>query len=492
MSNLDILLINIGGTRKKVYQDLSKDFSAIDTPFWAALTAGFIRKNGFSVDILDANAENLDFDETVERIIDKGPRFIGIICYSQQANVSTPIMVGVRELCRKIKKKISDTNVILTGWHPSALPERTLREEECDFVAEGEGFFTILGLLQDLRLEAIPGLWWKSNGEIHHNQRGENVQDLTDELSDVAWDLLPLKKDKYRGFNWMCLEDLQSRNRFVSMYTSLGCPFKCNFCAIHATYGEHKLRCWSPEWVLDQIDVLVNQYDVKNINLHDELFIFKRNHYLPIAEGIIERGYDLNICAFARIDVVDQVPKEDLHMLKTAGFNWFKIGIENANSEILQNCIKGQFTRETIRRVVNKIHASGIDICANFMFGLPGDTMERMQANLEFAVELKCAFPSFFCTMAIPGSSLYNEALEKGIPLPDTWLGYASQGYDFFPLSTEELTSEQVLRFRDEAFNTYFRNPEYLDMIERKFEIVAREHIQGMTSIKLRRKILGD
>jgi anaerobic magnesium-protoporphyrin IX monomethyl ester cyclase len=490
--SMDILLINAGGSRKRVYQGLSKEFSAVDTPFWAILTAGYLRQQGFSVDVLDANAENIDYDETVVRIKQAAPKYIAIVCYSQQANVSAPIMVGVGELCRKIKQEIPEKNLILSGWHPSALPERTLRDEACDFVIQGEGFYSLTDLLTGKAFKDVRGLWWREDGQIRSNRRPENVADLTGELHDVAWDLLPMNQDKYRAFNWMCLADLASRNRFVSMFTSLGCPFHCNFCAIHATYGERKLRCWSPEWTLGQFDELVHTYDVKNINLHDELFIFDRRHYYPIAQGILERGYNLNIASFARVDILDKTPAEELAMLKKAGFNWFKLGIESGNAEIIKKNIKGNFNKDIIRRVVRKVHDAGIDLCANFMFGLPGDTMETMQENLDFALELQCAFPSMFCTMAIPGSDLYVEALKKNLPLPDTWLGYASQGYDFLPLPTETLSAADIVRFRDYAFDTYFKHPGYLAMIERKFGREARQHIEGMTAVRLKRKVLGD
>ena len=490
MSRQDILLINPGGTRKKVYQDLSKEFSAIDTPFWAALTAGFLRKKGFAVGLLDANAENLDFDETVQRIEDANPRYIAVICYSQQANVSTPIMVGVGDLCRKIKAKIPAQNLILTGWHPSALPERTLKDEACDFVAQGEGFHTLENMLSGKPFDAIPGLWWKDGDEVKQNPRPQNISNLSDELDDVAWDLLPM--DKYRAFSWMCMRDFSERTKFASIFTSLGCPYKCSFCAIHATYGEHKIRYWSPEWVLKQLDILVNKYDVKHINIHDELFVFNPKHYLPIAEGIIARGYNLNINAFARVDVLDKISVEHLQTLKRAGFNWFKIGIETGNTRVRANVGKDSYDVEVVRRVVKKSHDNGIDFCANFMFGLPGDDYDSMQDTLNLATELMAAFPSFFCTMAIPGSDLYEAALKQGLPLPDNWLGYASQGYDFLPLPTEKLTARQVLEFRDYAFETYFKNPRYLNMIETKFGLEARKHIEQMTGIKLKRKLLGD
>lgn len=490
MDKKDILLINPGGTRKKVYQDLSKEFSAIDTPFWAALTAGFLRGKGFTVGLLDANAENLDFNETVKRIEVKDPRYIAVICYSQQANVSAPIMVGVGELCRKIKERIPAKNLILTGWHPSALPERTLREEACDFVAQGEGFYTLQDLLSGKPFDKIPGLWWKDGVEIRNNPRPENIANLSEELEDVAWDLLPM--NKYRAFSWMCLKDFSERTKFASIFTSLGCPYKCSFCAIHATYGEHKIRYWSSDWVLKQMEILVNTYGVRHINIHDELFVFNPNHYLQIAEGIIERGYLLNINAFARVDVLDKINPEHLRILKRAGFNWFKLGIETGNSRVRANVGKDSYNVDAVRNAVNKCYDAGIDFCANFMFGLPGDDYDSMQDTLNLALELMPAFPSFFCAMAIPGSELYEEALRKGVRLPDTWLGYASQGYDFLPLPTEKLTARQVLEFRDYAFDTYFKNPRYLNIIEGKYGKDAREHIEQMTAIKLKRKLLGD
>ena len=56
---LDLLLINPGG-RSAIYQSLGATLAAIEPPFWAGLMATFIRKQGFTVKILDTNAENLE------------------------------------------------------------------------------------------------------------------------------------------------------------------------------------------------------------------------------------------------------------------------------------------------------------------------------------------------------------------------------------------------------------------------------------------------
>jgi len=484
---LDIVLINVG-SKKKVYQELSKDFSACEPPFWCALTAGF---NGFSVEILDANGLNLSHPEAAERIVNLNPKITAIVVYGQQANTCTPLMEGVRELASEIKKRRSQDTLIVTGWHTSALPERTLQEVECDLVSKGEGFYTLVELLQGLPYDQIRGLYYWDGDLIRASSRPqENVPDLSKELCDVAWDLIPWDDAYYRAFNWMCMGDLESRGRYASLFTSLGCPFSCSYCAIHATYGDKRIRYWDLEWVMRQIDTLAREHNVKNINFIDELFVFNKKHFLPIAEELIKREYTVNICAFARVDSVDRLSEDDLRTLKKAGFNWFKLGIETLNEDILDNINKSQYGKEEIKRTVEKIHRCGIDLCANYMFGLPGDSHETMQETLTFATELNCAFPSFFCTMAVPGSDLYKEAQEKGTPLPDTWEGFAQQGYDFLPLPTEHLTAAEVLEFRDYAFQSYFDNPRYQKMILEKFGPETLEHIKGMNSIRLKRRIL--
>ena len=55
---LDLMLINPGG-REKIYQDLGGDLTAIEPPLWCRLIAGYVLDRGFSVEILDSEAENM-------------------------------------------------------------------------------------------------------------------------------------------------------------------------------------------------------------------------------------------------------------------------------------------------------------------------------------------------------------------------------------------------------------------------------------------------
>jgi len=486
----DILFIEPGSTRAKVYQKMGKSHAAIQPPFLSALAAGFIRNKGYNVGILDANAENLTHEETARKISEIDPKLINIVVYGQQAATCSPLMEGVGELCRQIKSLEPSRKIILTGWHPSAIPERTIKEEKCDFVCQGEGFHTLTGLLEGRNFESIPGLWWKEredNSAIRHTARARNIENLSEELKDVAWDLLPM--DKYRTPDWQGGYNDNARGNYAAIYTGFGCPFTCEFCSIHTLYGDRKVRHWNPEWVLNQIDTLVKQYGVKNLRVIDELFTLNPKHYLPILKGLIQRDYRLNIWAFTRIDTTKQ---EHLEMFKKAGFNWLSVGIESGSIERRKEIRKGAFSQNKIKKVVRSMEDAGIMLCSNYMFGHENDKLDDMQETFNLALDLLSCSSFFFSAMADPGSDLYYKAIEKGWKLPDRWMGYAQQSYECQPLSTKYVPAEDVLRFRDYAFNAYYTNPRLLNKIERTFGVEARKSIEEKTKIKLKRKLLGD
>lgn len=489
MPDLDLLLINPGGSRKKTYQSLEKSFAAVEPPFWAALTGGFIRNTGRSVDLLDANAENLNFLEVAEEIEKRNPTLTNIVVYGQHPSASTQLMTSVELLCNQIKEKNPERKILLTGLHPSSLPRRTLEESRCDFVAEGEGFHTINELLNKAKLENVPGLWYKQDGKINSNPRARNIQDLTSELGNVAWDLIPFDKGIYRAHNWQCLDDFTKRPNYASLSTSLGCPFKCDFCSIHTTFGERRIRYWNPKWAVDQIEKLVKDKDIKIFKIIDELFVLSPDHYLGISNEIIKRGLgdQINIWAYARVDTTKE---QHLETLRRAGFQWLCFGFESGNAEILKDVHKGNYTPEDMIKIRDGMKNADINVIGNYMFGFPEDTEETMKQTLDLAIEQNCEFSNFYSAMAWPGSLLYDQTLKKNIRMPEKWEDYAQHAYGFVPLPTKTLSPEEVLSFRDKSFYTYFSNSRYLDMIEKKFGLNAKKHIQEMTKFEIKRKIL--
>jgi anaerobic magnesium-protoporphyrin IX monomethyl ester cyclase len=371
------------------------------------------------------------------------------------------------------------------GLHPSALPERTLREEEVDFVCQGEGFYTLSRLVEALKAGErdypIEGLWYKSDGGMVSNRRAPLFEPL-DHLPMPAWDLLPIKK--YRAHNWHCFGNLDARQPYAVIYTSLGCPFKCSFCCIHALFGKSGIRYRNPERVIEEIDFLVNRYGVKNIKIIDEMFALNEAHVSQFCDLVIERGYDLNMWAYARVNTVNEGM---LRKMKRAGIQWVAYGFESGSKRVLADVTKG-YNLDQVDTVVKMTYDQGLYICANFIFGLPEDDYESMQATLDMAIQINAEWANFYGTMAYPGSQLYEEALQKGSRLPSTWQDYSPYAYESLPLPTTHLSGAEVLRFRDQAFQTYFSRPEYLNKIGQMFGPHVAKHIEEMTRHKISRK----
>ena len=166
MRKLDVLFVHPNAS-KKVYQDLSKDLSAIEPPIWAALLANHVIAKGYSAKILDCEAEFLSPEQSARAINDIGAKLTVFVVYGQQPSASTQNMQGVRDALNVLKENWPSNMVLLTGLYPSAVSRLTMQEEKTDFVCQGEGPKTITALLQidDLSdesyLKKVPGLWYR-------------------------------------------------------------------------------------------------------------------------------------------------------------------------------------------------------------------------------------------------------------------------------------------------------------------------------------------
>jgi len=494
----DILFIH-PGDQKKLYQDLSKEYTAVATPAWTLLLSGYLREKSFDVSIYDVNVEGW-YDNTPEKLINRyNPLIIAIMVYGHNPSASTQTMPIAGKIAKDIKKYNSDIPIAMGGIHPSALPERTLAEEHIDFVIKGEGAYTLESLINYLKgkinIKAVKGLYYKKSGSILNNEPSPIVKNLDIELPSYPWDLLP-DLNLYRAHNMHCFQDFEKSNKtdfsdvrspYVSMNTSLGCPYSCTYCCINTIFGKSGIRYWSEKKVISWIDELVKKYKIRNIRFDDELFILSPKRVERLCDMIIELGYDLNIWVYGRVDTIKEsmLPK-----LKKAGINWICLGIESGNDRVRGDVNKN--IKKDIKSIVKSIQAHDIYVHGNFMFGLPEDNLNTMHETLELAMELNCEFANFYSVMAYPGSELYLIALDNKWAIPDYWEGFSQLGYETMPLPTKYLSAKEVLSFRDYAFYTYHSNPRYLNMINDKFGSKVRTHIDKMLYIKLKRRLLGD
>jgi radical SAM superfamily enzyme YgiQ (UPF0313 family) len=485
MNNVDIVLVK-PGSQKQLYGELSAfALTAIEPPLWAALMASYLRDQGYTVMLFDAEIENWDYEQTAQKVVETNPTLTAIVVSGTNPSASTMNMTGAGAILKHLREMAPDLKTLLMGLHPSALPERTLVEEEVDFVCQGEGIYTLPRLIDGLKGRrndyAIRGLWYRENGRVISSQPAPLIENL-DRLPRPAWDLLPMTQ--YRAHNWHCFDDIHARQPYAVIYSSLGCPFRCSFCCINAFFGRPGIRYRSPERVIEEIDYLVREHSIRNIKILDERFVLKESHVARLCDLIIERGYDLNIWAYARVNTVNETI---LQKMKEAGINWLAYGFESGSANVLKGVTKG-YSLGTVENVVKMTRDAGIYICANFIFGLPDDDLDSMQTTLDLAMEINAEWANLYSAMAYPGSELYQQTVGEGWPLPETWQAYSQYTYDTLPLPTRYLSSGEVLRFRDNAFCAYFSNPRYLEMITQKFGPDTSQHIREMTAHKLARK----
>ena len=502
----DILFVHPNAS-EKIYQGLAKNNAAIEPPIWAAMLANSVRTKGHRPEILDAEVEGLDYLSAAKRITEYKAKIVCFVVYGQQPSASSQNMEGATATARELKNLAPDTFVVFVGGHVAALPIETMNNETCiDAVCQNEGVYTLHALLSltkidDTEMKRVPGLVFRDReGNVIMNESSAIVakEDLEQDLPGMAWDLLP-PLSRYRTAGWHSWSNNTEKQPFAALYTSLGCPYKCSFCMINiinrtkqgpnvTSQDSNTFRFWSPEFIIKQFDEIARQ-GVRNVKIADELFVLNPRHFEAICDLIIQRGYDFNIWAYSRVDTCK--PKY-LAKLEKAGVKWLGLGIENPNNELRKEIHKEGFQDVKVLDLINNIRDAGINVGGNYIFGLPYDTKESMEATLQFAIENPTEMANFYSAMAYPGSPLYNQARLFGQELPSTYSGFSQHSYDTLNLGNSHVSSSEILAFRDKAWDTYHSSEKYLNLLENKFGQKARDELDSTKTIKLKRKLLGD
>jgi anaerobic magnesium-protoporphyrin IX monomethyl ester cyclase len=507
---MDVLFISPGNA-SGIYQDLSKDYAAVEPPTWALLLAQSCRSIGYTVALMDINAEQISRETALERIQSLQPRLIVFVVYGQNVNAGTVNMSGATAMSTYIKEAGINIPIAYVGSYVQALPVKALKDESSiDFAFTNEGVYALRNLLAQPSinvsdLSAIKGIAWRKDGQVILNTPEKIVPNerMDIDLPGYAWDLLPFKEkplDMYKAPMWHAEYDQAKRSPYAAIQTSLGCQFGCDFCMINiinrddndeiGVAGNYSaMRYWSPEFIIGEFEKLI-ALGVYTIKITDELFLLNRKYYVPLCEMLRDRGYGekLRMWAYSRVDTVKR--PELLTLVRSAGIKWLALGIESGDKEVRLEVSKGKFEDVDINSVIQQVHDADIEVMANYIFGLPGDTFDSMQKTLDLSLEL-CTFGwNAYAAMALPGSKLYKEALMNNVPLPDTYEGFSFHSYNTLPLPTASLSAAEILKFRDSAYEIYHSNPKFLDKIRNKFGNVAADNILEMLKVKLKRKII--
>lgn len=470
------------------------DQPSVVPPMGLAYIASVLKRENVEVKIIDTIAEGLnhskqkmfkvtshfglEWDEIKKRLSKENPDIVGISCpFSSSAKNAHK----VAELVKTINKNIF---TVMGGAHPSALPQDVLTDPNVDFVVIGEGELTMLELVQSLEssnFSGLKGIAYRNNKKIVINPPRELISNL-DELPFPERDLLPMKK-YFKALSWHC--QVVKHPRFTSIVSSRGCPGRCIFCSIHTVWG-HKWRTRSPKNVVDEIELVVEKYGVKEIHFEDDNLTLNKKRMEAICDEIIARNLDIywttpNGVAIMTLD------KHLLEKMKASGCYRLHFGIEHGDPEFRKKVVRKPISTEHAKNVVRWAKKAGIWTNGFFIIGLPGETEQTYLKTIKFAKELDLDTASFFIATPYPGTDLYKFCIQRGY-IPDE-ICWSSMRVITGIIKTENLDTEDLVKLQNNAYKEFmiYRLRRELN----PFSIIKRFHnIEGIDDLKFLYRIV--
>jgi radical SAM superfamily enzyme YgiQ (UPF0313 family) len=392
-------------------------------PLGIAYIAAVLEKNGHQVKILERRllagvkprtkehlkkVDNL----TIKQIKEFEPEIVGI-------TASTPLIMDAYWTAKLVKGIDSSIIVVIGGAHPTAEPIFCLEQcSEIDIVCRGEGELTMLDLANKLPLDKIDGITFRKNGQIVSTSNRQVWENL-DEIPYPAYHLLD--KNFYFKPTSVLIRGFYLKG--MTIIAARGCPFNCAFCQSSQLARSNKgrfLRFHSSEYVIGMIKHLIDNYGVEGILFAEDIFSLDKENMVKICNLLIKERLDKKIkyAVNLRVDTVDE---ELLRLLKNSGCVRAIYGFESGSDRVLKIMNK-RTTLEQNLRAVKLTKEAGITCEASILIGAPGEQEEDLKKTLKF---LKRSKPNrvirskFF---PIPGTTFYNQLLEKSIiEKPENW-----------------------------------------------------------------------
>jgi radical SAM superfamily enzyme YgiQ (UPF0313 family) len=411
-------------------------------PLGIGYIAAVLKKNHYQVKIIDSLVENLTLNELTGKIKKYDPDIIGLTVNS--INYNNLLKFG--GLIKEINK---DIKIVVGGPHISADPSGSIKDSPFDFGVYGEGDYIYLELVKALEknknFDNIKGLIYKKGHKVIKNPPRAPIQNL-DEIPFPARELFsPLKNYKLSIFYY-------KRYPVTTQITSRGCPYHCIFCD-NNVFG-HTFRGHSPEYVVDEMELLKEKFKMKEIMFYDDTFTLNKKRVLDICDEIKKRKLDILWSAGARVNTVD---KNLLSKMKKAGCWNISYGIETGNPGVMKFIKKG-INLSQVEKVVRESVNTGLEVRGLFMLGHPTETKKTLRDTIEFAKSLPFHSVNFSITHPIIGTELYDLADQYGYfnkEKPEEGTGHPSDPI-FVP---HGITKKDLLDAQRKGYLEFYLNP---------------------------------
>ena len=432
--------------------------------------ASALKKNGHDVLILDGLREKIEYNPSEWDIV-------GVSAMSTY----------FPECIEEVKKaKSYGLKTIIGGPHIICDPIQSLIDSGADYAAIGEGERTMTQLAAGLPPAQVDGLAYWNNGKVVQSKQSDSMIGETESgattflMKENMYTLqvgklkrdFQLNIDDFGRPDWSSIDPrtypvaphgmIAHAHPIAPIITTRGCPYSCTYCSAPITAGK-RMRYRDPKNVVDEIEMLVNDFGVKEIQIEDDNFTLNRKHCITICEEILKRGIKVlwSLPNGVRIDKLD---KEMLLLFKKAGCVSMALGIESANQRIL-DMIKKELNQEIVKKVVQDVADVGIETVGFFMIGFPTETKQEIENTINFALELPLTRAIFAKVTPLPGTELFDLWEEKYSETGK--VDWKTFNYYQFDADWADCSFEEIAKLQTKAtFRFYMRPKQLLTMLK--------------------------
>ncbi|MBN1542072.1 radical SAM protein [candidate division KSB1 bacterium] len=345
---------------------------------------------------------------------------------------------------------------IVGGIHPSIAPEDFLDHIECACRGEGEEAWS--ELLQGKPLQEIENLAYRRNGSIETNPMRPFLQDL---------DALPFSDREL--FDYQKSLDVDHRADFIA---GRGCPYRCSYCVnnwLHGLAPGRYVRLRSPDNLVQEVHAVLNRYNgIESVCFQDDTFTFNKHWVTEFCE-LYRRQIGLPFVCNIRAETAGQ---EIIEMLREAGCEEIRIGVEQGNERLRRDILKRKMSNNELIAAFNRIKKAGIKVFAYNMIGVPGETRETIRETVELNRQLRPDKIHISLFHPYPGTELYDQCLKAGYNVD------AVNGSFYEPVAvidTEELTKSEI-EFHYRIFRIAVLFPVLLPVAKMLARIKVKKH----------------
>lgn len=371
----------------------------VGPPLGLLYLGAILQRAGHRARLLDLRARGEKIEQHLEEVIQYDPQYIGISAVISDADVLGPTV-------EVLKTQTPMARIVVGGPYPHSSILDVLRVPGIDAAVRGEGDEVLPKLLaaweRDEQHPELPGVGYPG---VTIGNEPEPVKDL-DALPLPAWELIDFALYHNRPRHGY----LYKHREYFSVSSSRGCPYRCAFC--QNTFGRN-YRTRRPAAVVDEIEKLVRDNQIKEIHFVDDAFNLDLARAKQICDLLIDRRLELALTFPAGLRA-DRMDRELIDKLAKAGCYKIPYGIETASPR-LQKVVDKNVNLARLTQVIEATERAGIISQGFFILGFPDETEAEAQETVNFALKSKLTFITFNHLNVLPGTALWDIASARGL-----------------------------------------------------------------------------